>query len=121
MRPLFLLLLKLRFLPDAPLGRFLKLSQNGHRMPISALQTLPELKGNPFVTHIVKLYDRDNDDMVSLEEFIMALKDFRSLSSPEEKLKRAEQPTPPTHATDLLQCPAAPVGPPRIPSCCASC
>uniref|UniRef100_A0A061SMB3 Protein phosphatase 3, regulatory subunit n=1 Tax=Tetraselmis sp. GSL018 TaxID=582737 RepID=A0A061SMB3_9CHLO len=67
--------------------RFLKLSQDKVHVPITAFQTLPELAGNPFAAKIVQLYDKDKDGFVTLEEFTQALRDFRTLQNPEDKLK----------------------------------
>ncbi len=95
----------------------MKLSQDRQRMPISALQSLPELAGNPFVLRIVNLFDRDRDGMVSLEEFTQALLFFRNLNTPEDKLKRnspltqctsATSPRPPTTVLPALSHPFPP-------------
>mmetsp|Transcript_30788 Transcript_30788/g.77105 ORF Transcript_30788/g.77105 Transcript_30788/m.77105 type:complete len:161 (-) Transcript_30788:40-522(-) len=66
--------------------RFLKLSQDRYRVPISAFQSMPELSGNPFVAKILHLFDGDRDGFITLEEFTSALQWFRTLQHPEDKL-----------------------------------
>jgi len=68
--------------------RFLKLSQDRYRVPISAFQSMPELSGNPFVAKILHLFDGDRDGFITLEEFTSALQWFRTLQHPEDKLSR---------------------------------
>ncbi|KAF5843390.1 hypothetical protein DUNSADRAFT_16889 [Dunaliella salina] len=69
--------------------RFMKLAGPDGRVAIPKFQSMVELGANPFTGRILQLFDTDNDNHLTLDEFTKAMDYFGELANPEEQYKFA--------------------------------
>jgi hypothetical protein len=65
-------------------------------------ETVPELAGNPFLPRLFQMFDHDQDNKLTQEEFNAAIETFLKAQTPEERMQRAHLPRSVQHSHFVL-------------------